>query len=169
MLELVKEGVTTLRPPPYQTRVNSDCVCALYIKWLLRWQPMVILEVEGVLEDQLILKVIKVVHGGASFSNAAHGGQHTKFINCYLKKKDEVDTPWQLTLREKAMLIFRTLGLPEAIVVGYDESLMKCFRIVVPENFDVDKYLPTTEIEVRKGLSVLPLKEWKKDIQIEVS
>ena len=107
--------------------------------------------------------------GGASFSNAARGGQHTKFIHCYLKKKEEVDTPWQLTLREKAKLIFTTLGLPESSVVGYDESLMKCFRIVVPENFDVDRYLPTTEIEIRKGLSVLPLKEMKVDIQIEVS
>ena len=107
--------------------------------------------------------------GGVSFSNAARGSQKTKFIHCYLKKKDEVETPWQLTLREKAKLIFTTLGLPEAMVVGYDESMMKCFRVVVPENFDVDKYLPSTEIEIRKGLSVLPLKERKKDIQVEVS
>ena len=43
-----------------------------------------------------------------------------------------------------------TLWLPDdpSIVEGYNESIMKCYRIVAAENFDVDNYLPTTEIEI---------------------
>ena len=89
------------------------------------------------------------VDGVVSF-DAAQGDQQTKFIRCYLKKKDEVETRWQLTIRKKAELIYETLGLPDdpSIVEGYNESMTKCYRIVAAENFDVDNYLPTTEIEI---------------------
>ena len=106
-----------------------------------------------------------------SYANIMSKDIKFKFINCYLKRAKSSETPFTLTMKEKARLIFVQLRLPreKGMVLGYCEQMTKCFRIVVNEKLQLDKYLPSHEIEIRKGLTIMSMKERKSETMVEVS
>ena len=104
-------------------------------------------------------------------STVLGGDQKTKFICCFLKRTKGSETSYALSNKEKARLIFRQLKLPRdnGMVIGYCEKLPRCFRIVVNERLEIERYLPAHELEIRRGLTVMPMKERKSEVVVEIS
>ena len=76
-------------------------------------------------------------------------------------ERTDPSVPYRLSPTEKAKLVYskKKLGLPEDKVLTIEDWEWEKIRIEVTDDLNIEDYRPSTAIEIRDGLRVLPSTE----------
>ena len=110
---------------------------------------------------------------GALVSYAAAAGDRSntnseEVVDCLriVLKKTKPNASFHLKPKEKAKLVFMTLGVPRANVVGIDQCDFR--TIIVHMNCSAVPYRIAHSVEVRDGLITLPMRMFKRLTKVQL-
>ena len=105
-----------------------------------------------------------------NFARVTEENRDTKFINVHLKVVEQLAQPHiYLTVGEQAKLVYLKMKLPQAgVVKGVHLQNARLLRIQVPKDYDVEPHLLSSEVAIRNGITVLPMIERSRQVEIEV-
>ena len=105
-----------------------------------------------------------------NFNRAAAAGiQEDKWLLFNLIR-DAEEIPYTLTPSELANLIYNKLGFPKfGVIKQIDLSPMKSIRVRIAGNYPFEQHLNAEAIEIRDGLRMLPMKEFKRERIVKIT
>ena len=102
-----------------------------------------------------------------NYAATAAASHPPKYIHLHLHREDK-NISFNLSKKEKAILMFRRLKLQPSQVIGIESCNFEQIRIEVRQEVDVEKFKTTTAMQIRHGLKVKPMKELKKSTRVKV-
>lgn len=101
----------------------------------------------------------------AAAAAAAHS--ESKWLHLHLHR-EEKSISFNLTKKEKAILLFRRFKLDPKSVISIESCDFEQIRIELKPHVDIEKLKKSTAIQIRPGLKVQPMKEMKRTTRVKV-
>ena len=104
---------------------------------------------------------------GTNYASMAAATSESKWLHLHLHR-EEKSISFNLTKKEKAVLLFRRFKLDPKSVISIESCDFEQIRIELKPWVDVEKLKTSTAIQIRPGLKVQPMKELKRTTRVKV-
>lgn len=104
-----------------------------------------------------------------NYAGSVKSKVNSKYIHLHLRRDDK-NISFNLSKKEKAILMFRRLKLEPHQVIGIESHNFEQIRIEVKPDVDIDRppIKTTVAMQIRAGLKVMPMMELKRTTRVKV-
>ena len=126
--------------------------------------------VQGVDEDVVQQQVVSFPTSEMNYARITETNRESKILNVHIKIDEQSAGPHiHLSVAEQAKLVFVKMAFPHSgVVKGIQLKNARLLKIELPKDYDDEPHLLSYELSIRSGITVLPMIERSRQVEVEV-